>query len=190
MAAATGAQQHHGESSVTGAAAARIDDARLFRDVMSRFATGITVVTTTTADGHAGMTANAFMAGSLRPPLCVISIGHGARMHEKLRESGRFGVSILGEDQQHLSNHFAGRPLPGLHPEFAYLGETPVVARALAALSAEIVASYPCGDHTLFVGRIEQMEAGTRLPLLFYGSRYAAIDRTARIEDSEPPGFW
>ena len=81
---------------------------RLFRQVMGRFATGVTVVTTQIGTETFGMTANAFMAGSLDPMLCVISINHAAQMHGRLRQAGHYGVSFLSQEQQHLAAHFAG----------------------------------------------------------------------------------
>jgi hypothetical protein len=67
-----------------------------FRRVMASFATGVTVITTRVRGEVRGMTANAFMSGSLDPPLCVISVGVKARMHGFLMEAGHFGVNILG----------------------------------------------------------------------------------------------
>ena len=61
---------------------------QLFRRVMGRFATGVTVVTTRIGAETFGMTANAFMAGSLEPLLCVVSINRTARMHARLIEAG------------------------------------------------------------------------------------------------------
>jgi flavin reductase (DIM6/NTAB) family NADH-FMN oxidoreductase RutF len=81
----------------------------LFREMMGSFATGVTVITTATRREVRGMTANAFMSGSLSPPLCVISVACAARMHGFLAEAGHFGVSILSQDQQRLSAHFAGQ---------------------------------------------------------------------------------
>jgi len=68
---------------------------QLFRQVMGRFATGVTVVTTTGSNQVYGMTANAFMAGSLEPMLGVISINRTAQMHERLRQTDR--TELLGE---------------------------------------------------------------------------------------------
>src|SRR5688500_8077848 len=82
---------------------------RLFRQVMGRFATGVTVVTTRLNGETFGMTANAFMAGSLEPMLCVVSINHAAQMHGRLRAAGHYGVSFLTDGQQHLAAHFAGK---------------------------------------------------------------------------------
>ena len=165
-------------------------DAALYRKVMGRFATGVTVVTTLAGDEPHGMTANAFMAGSLEPPLCVISIGRQARLHEHVMACGRYAVSILGEEQRHLSDHFAGRRLPGIVPEFGWVDGIPVLARALAVVVADVVDTSGCGDHTLFIGRIARMGDRPASPLLFFAGRYARIDASDPIERVGPPMFW
>jgi flavin reductase (DIM6/NTAB) family NADH-FMN oxidoreductase RutF len=85
---------------------------------MSRFATGVTVITVREGDHVRGMTANAFMSGSLEPPLLVVSVAKRARMHACLLAAERFGVNILAEKQEEVSEHFAGRLNPGFSPAF------------------------------------------------------------------------
>ena len=94
----------------------------LFRHVMGRFATGVTVVTTRVGEETFGMTANAFMAGSLEPMLCIVSINRKAQMHGRLRQAGHYGVSFLTQEQQHFAAHFAGKRLHGLTPDFEVRG--------------------------------------------------------------------
>ena len=171
--------------------AAPTDAQRLFRQVMGRFATGVTVVTTSVAGDIFGMTANAFMAGSLEPLLCVVSIGRSTQMHSRLQAAGHYGVSFLSQEQQHFAAHFAGRPLEKLTPAFDLCGRTPVLKRAVATITADIVETTSCGDHTLFIGRITSMSAADAArPLLFYAGRYAQIDWRNPIENVEPPEFW
>lgn len=168
------------------------DDAKgLFRQVMGRFATGVTVISTVYNGQTFGMTANAFMAGSLEPPLCLVSISRSASLHAKLLESRRYGVSILNQEQQFLSNHFAGRRLPGVQPQFLERNGMPVLRSAVAVITADVVGTTDCGDHTLFIGAIDHMESlSSAPPILFYGGNYARIDRAAPIEEAEPPLFW
>lgn len=163
---------------------------QLFRKVMGRFATGVTVVTTNADNCVYGMTANAFMAGSLEPPLCVVSINRTAKLHARLRVGASFGVSFLSEWQQHLSSHFAGKRFDAAAPEFTYRGGTPILARAVGAVTADVIATADCGDHTLFIGLISHLETAPARPLLFYGGRYARIDFANPIEEAEPPEFW
>jgi flavin reductase (DIM6/NTAB) family NADH-FMN oxidoreductase RutF len=163
----------------------------LFRHVMGRFATGVTVVTTRVGEETFGMTANAFMAGSLEPMLCVVSINRAAQMHDRLLQAGHYGVSFLTQLQQHFAAHFAGRRIHGLTPEFEVHGRTPVLRRSLAAVTAEVAETVQCGDHTLFVGRINDLIVrDAARPLLYFGGRYAWIDVGSRIDEAEPPEFW
>jgi flavin reductase (DIM6/NTAB) family NADH-FMN oxidoreductase RutF len=158
---------------------------------MSRFATGVSVVTTRLGDEVFGMTANAFMAGSLEPMLCVVSINHTAQMRTRLKSAGHFGVSFLSQEQQHLAAHFAGKRLERLEPDFEFRGRTPILKRAVGAVTAEVLESVECGDHTLFVGRVTSLVAGEPArPLLFYGGRYARVDWRGPIEKDDPPEFW
>ncbi len=146
-----------------------------FRKVMGRFATGVTVITARAEGETRGMTANAFMSGSLEPPLCVVSIDKRAHMHGHLARAGRFAVNILARDQESHARHFAGRPDPALRVVFSELYGIPTLAAAAARMTAELSAAHDCGDHTLFIGRVLFMTAGDKPPLLFYASRYGGL---------------
>ena len=150
-------------------------DPRQFRRVMGRFATGVTVISASDGDEVRGMTANAFMSGSLEPPLCVISVAKAARMHAFLKEAGHFGVSILARGQERLSAHFGGRPDADLQPAFRHIGHTPVLADAAATITATIVGSHECGDHSIFIGAITELAAHGGTPLVVHGGRYASL---------------
>ena len=152
--------------------------ARDFRNAMGQFASGVVVISAMGESGAHAMTANAFMSGSLEPPLVVISVAVTARMHGILQEARGFGVSILGKVQERTSNHFAGRRSPDYEPAFVNLDGMPTVAGASVRLAATTVHAYPCGDHTLFVGHVralEQVAAGEVKPLLYHSGRYAAL---------------
>jgi flavin reductase (DIM6/NTAB) family NADH-FMN oxidoreductase RutF len=171
--------------------ASRVGAQRLFRQVMGRFATGVTIVTTRIGSDVYGMTANAFMAGSLEPLLCIVSINRSAAMHARLLAARRYGVSFLSVEQQHFAAHFAGRRLEHSAPEFDTLGSTPTLKRALAAVAAEVVDTADCGDHTLFIGRITDLALGaSERPLLYYGGHYGRLARFSQTAGNEPPEFW
>lgn len=151
--------------------------AREFRDAMGQFATGVVVISTEVdGDAHA-MTANAFMSGSLEPPLVLVSVACSARMHDKIRASQQFGISVLTQDQQPVSSHFAGRPMEGNAPMFDRLQDLPVVRGAAVHVAAALEHAYPCGDHTLYVGRVLALRTAEQrpLPLLYHGGRYAEL---------------
>jgi flavin reductase (DIM6/NTAB) family NADH-FMN oxidoreductase RutF len=165
-------------------------DPHLFRRVMGGFATGVTVVTVRDGTGVRGMTANAFMSGSLEPPLCVVSVAKRARMHALLLRAGFFGVSILAEHQESLSDHFSGRPNPAIEIRFLPGGPAPLLAETCGRITAEVVARHDCGDHTLFIGHILDMEAEERPPLIYHSGRYTALDQERAEHDVAVPEFW
>ncbi len=144
-----------------------------FRRTLGMFATGVTIITTQDGDQIHGMTANAFMSVSLKPPLVLISVDRRAKMHALLYEGRHFGISVLGEEQEALSERFAGRVVEDA-PEarFAIVGETPLVEGAVAHLVARVVRSYWGGDHSLFLGQVEYARYRPGIPLLFHGGRY------------------
>ncbi len=82
-----------------------------YRNVMGRFASGITIVSTSEGDQIHGMTANGFVSVSLHPPLVLVSIDHKAKMHQLLPKTRKYGISILKNDQEAVSRHFAGHPM-------------------------------------------------------------------------------
>jgi len=166
-------------------------DRSLFRAVMGRFATGVTVITTKVGEEVRGMTANAFMSGSLSPPLCVISVAKRAHMHKLLLDSGRFAVNMLAEHQGDLAPHFAGKPDEGLAVEFRDVDGIPTLADFAAFITAETATTYECGDHTIFIGHIRHMEAGNWPPLLYHAGRYGKLVETRFDEEVFPiTEFW
>jgi flavin reductase (DIM6/NTAB) family NADH-FMN oxidoreductase RutF len=158
-----------------------------FRRTLGMFATGVTVLTTRVGEQVHGMTANAFMSVSLRPPLVLVSIDRRARMGALLHEGTRFGVSVLEAHQTGLSDRFAGRVSED-PPEAAFevVHETPLVEGALAHLVARVVRSYWGGDHSLFLGQVEFARYGEGQPLLFHGGRYERLIEDPRVFSTLP----
>lgn len=141
-------------------------DGKLFRRVMGRFTTGVTVITAEAEGAVRGMTANAFMSGSLSPPLCIISIAKKARMHGALEAAGHFGVSILAQGQEAISQHFAGQGSADPELLFEHMGGVPVIANVSAAIAATVEAQHDCGDHSIFIGRVVGLRDDERAPLV------------------------
>jgi len=162
-----------------------------YREVLTRFATGVTVVTTV-EDGAGGplpwgTTVNSFTAISLEPPLVMVSIGRERSIHPIIERTNRFGVNILGEGSQALSDCFAGAPSASPREAFCNaeysLGDAglPVLEAAIAFLCAEVEQRIEAGDHTMYLGRV--IETGCRdetgWPLLYFRRRYLRIERAA-----------
>jgi flavin reductase (DIM6/NTAB) family NADH-FMN oxidoreductase RutF len=163
-----------GIAKLTPKAAAVEAAARELRQVMGRFATGVTVVTTTHRDTIHGMTANAFLSVSLRPPLVLVSLGR-CRMSEMLPRTGRYGVSVLASDQEHLAAHFAGQRVSPVAPEFVWHGDLPLLDGALAYVGCRVVDVHTAGDHVLWIGEVEHLHHRDGEPLLFYTGRFGTL---------------
>lgn len=131
----------------------------------------------TTCDGDArptGLTASAFTSVSLDPPLILVCVDHKSQTYPSLLEQGLFAVNILASDQEPLSRKFASTRLDkfdGVPFRLSSLG-LPLIEGALAYLECTTVHTYPAGDHTIFVGRVEQADAGSGGPLLYYRGQY------------------
>jgi flavin reductase (DIM6/NTAB) family NADH-FMN oxidoreductase RutF len=150
-------------------------DAQLFRRTLSRFATGVTVITVPHGEHVHGMTANAFTSVSLNPPLVLISVGHNAQMYKLLGADSLYGVSILSDDQEGLSRHFGGRPINGLEIAFVYEHGVPLIKGAIAHIVARVVDAHQAGDHTLFIGQVLYIQSRHGSPLLFYSGSYGQM---------------
>jgi flavin reductase (DIM6/NTAB) family NADH-FMN oxidoreductase RutF len=129
------------------------------------------------------MTANAFVSVSLDPPLVLVSLDNRSNMHRILPHVGRYGISVLAEDQEILSDYFAGRTVQGLHLRFIKRKDMPLLEGAVAYFVVEVLDAHPAGDHTLYIGRVEHFEWREEKPLLFFGGRYHQL----RLEKVVPP---
>ncbi|MEK7948817.1 flavin reductase [Pigmentiphaga sp. YJ18] len=154
-----------------------IDPAAL-RRCLGSFVTGVTVVTAIDRQGGLqGMTANSFTSVSLDPPLIVWSLRTSSSSFEAYRGAKRFVVNILAQDQVHVSNLFA-RPGEGRFDAIAWsggLGGVPLIEGCAAHLECCLEATYPGGDHVLFLGRVENIVTNDRKPLAFGLGKYMVV---------------
>ncbi|HJZ69635.1 MAG TPA: flavin reductase family protein [Blastocatellia bacterium] len=149
-----------------------------FRMALSRFVTGVTVVTTTGLDNRpVGITVNAFSSVSLEPPLVLACVDKRASVHDYLTEGRHFAVNILAEDQEHLSRRFASKDQDRFNGARYRLGVTgaPLLEGALASIECRIVHTYPGGDHTIIVGEVETAGVAEHKPLAYHRGHYAQL---------------
>jgi len=156
-------------------------DGELFRQLIGRFATGVTVLTTRSGSGEpAGMTASSLASVSLNPPLVSVCIDVSAEMHRAMAASGEFVINVLSAGQEILSRRFADLPA-----EERFRGvpwrETAtgliVLEGVLAHIECERFADFPLGDHTLFVGRVTGGATTDLSPLLYFRGIYGSLRR-------------
>jgi flavin reductase (DIM6/NTAB) family NADH-FMN oxidoreductase RutF len=153
-------------------------DQHQFRRVMGNFATGVTILTTAVGEETHGMTANALCSVSLDPLLVLVCVNKQARSHDALSRSGVFALNVLAEEQEHLSRLFAysavetEHSLAGISCRRGVTG-APILVDSLAYVDCRVTATYPGGDHTIFVGSVEDaavLRVGR--PLLFFRGAY------------------
>ena len=146
-----------------------------FRNVLSHFASGVTIVTTCDGEQHpTGLTASAFCSVSLDPPMVLICVDHKSQSYPHIRDGGRFGINILPQAHEHLSRRFASSRLDkfdGVGFTMGTLG-VPLIDGALAHLECRTASAHVEGDHTIFVGRVESIGIGDGQPLLYYRGKY------------------
>lgn len=158
-------------------------DPNLFRQVLGRFATGVTVITTTHHGVKHGMTANAFSSVSLNPPLILVSVDKRAEMHGLLMQGEAFCVNILPEHRRDWSDWWAGKAPKG-GDQFADITHStkatgsPVLDECVGYIDCKIWARYEAGDHTLFLGEVQEASVHDNpdvKPLLFFASKYRSL---------------
>jgi len=152
-----------------------------FRLAMRNWATGVSVVTTQYQDVRHGMTVNSFTSISLTPPLVMVSLERKTRTHSLVLKSGIFGITILSEYQQSVSDCFAGRC--GDHENrFADLEthtlvtSAPFIDGGLVYLDCRVVRTYDASTHTLIVGEVVASQLGKDdQPLIYLNRTYRRL---------------
>ena len=157
-------------------------DSRALRNALGRFATGVAIVTAIDPDGHPiGLTVNSFSAVSLDPALVLWCLDNNSHNLEAFRRASHHVINILSTDQENLSNRFATWPadrFAGL-PWQAGAGGAPVFPDCCATFEVANETAHAAGDHTIFVGRVEQFsETAGVAPLLFHAGRYGRLGNT------------
>jgi len=152
-------------------------DSALQRQIMGRFATGVTLVTARSDEKILGMTANAVLSLSLDPPLILVSVNKKNQMRKFLKKSNCFAINVLRDDQEEISRRFA-TPGPKDFSDLELVESktgSPVLVNALAFIDCQIVQVVPGGDHDMFIGKPLAGETRDGNPLIFYSGQYTQL---------------
>jgi flavin reductase (DIM6/NTAB) family NADH-FMN oxidoreductase RutF len=153
---------------------------RELRDALGRFATGVTVVTTMTAEGPLGITANSFASVSLTPPLVLWSPARKSSRFPAFEAASHFAIHVLSAGQRPLAERFAR---VGAGDDFAGLdfrpglGAAPLLDGCSARFECRHAAGYDGGDHLIVVGEVLRLERHDLPPLLFHRGGYCGMAR-------------
>lgn len=154
-------------------------NSRKFRDVLGRFCTGVTVVTSMSNGEPVGMTCQSFSSVSLDPPLVLFCPAKSSRAWPQMQRAGYFCVNLLSHDQLDLSNAFArtgADKFAGVSWRPSATG-APLLDGVLGWVDCTVYAVHEAGDHYVVIGRV--MDLGVEEaphPLLFYRGRYARTE--------------
>jgi flavin reductase (DIM6/NTAB) family NADH-FMN oxidoreductase RutF len=162
---------------------------------MSRFASGVTVVTARQGEERVGLTASSFVSVSLDPPLVLVCVSRTLQAHAIIEAERAFAINILGAHQLDVALRFAGLK-PELTDRFEGLAWTagvtgaPLLKDSIASLDCRLHASHPGGDHTIFVGEVVGAAVSkTGEPLVYHSRgwhRPEALASAGRADDTDP----
>jgi len=161
-------------------AASRGFDAVHFRQALSQFATGVTVITTRLADGSfRGLTASSFKSVSLEPPLVLWSLGSGANSLPIFSGNSHYVINVLAAGQQDLAARFSRRsanPFGETDYELSRTGQ-PILKGVAAWFECHNRSRYPEGDHVIFVGEVEDCAVHPQPALIFHRGQFGSTQR-------------
>ena len=147
-----------------------------FKELMKRFASGVTLITFENDEKYSGLTVSSFCSLSMSPPLILICIDKKIPSHESLKNGSHFGVNICTSEQGKLAWDFANSNVDknelilSLNHKVTD-NKVPLLIDCLASMECKIRETYEGGDHTIFVGQIEYGDFDEELdPLVYYKS--------------------
>lgn len=146
--------------------------AQYLRGSFGRFATGVAVVTFDGASGRHGITVNSFTSVSMEPPLVLVSIASTTHAHDELAGTP-FTVNVLGGEQEAIAMHFAGKP--NIEPKWVDGEVAPRLSGVLSWFTCMPWAAYDGGDHTLYLGEVQEYDYRSGDALGFISGRFTII---------------
>ena len=152
-------------------------DSQMQRKIMGRFATGVTVASTSTGGQTWGMTANAVTSLSLDPPLVLLAVVCDSQSHAMFTQGGCFALNILTVEQEELSNRFAfsgPKDFSDLETTTAKTG-APILTNTLGWVDCRVRETISGGDHDIFIGEIVAGKLGDGEPLVFFEGKYKRL---------------
>jgi flavin reductase ActVB len=167
-------------------------DERLFLDAMASFPSGVTIVTTTDAEGRwSGFTATSFCSVSVNPPLVLTCLATSAECHPVFERAHKWVVHIIHAAHAHLAIKFATRGADKFG-ETGFVADDeglPVLDGASVTLRCSAFARYAAGDHTILVGHVDETQIDhTELPALYFRRNFRSLGTASRwASPSAPP---
>ena len=153
-------------------------DRKVCRSAMSRFATGVAVLTAYHEGQKFGMTVNSLTSVSLDPCQLLVCVNHGSATGAAIKASGIFAVNLLDHDQLDVANSFVGRNATRFETAACSAGpaNVPVVDGALATLNCRVSEVLASGDHEIIIGDVFDCSHRDGDPLVFFSGSYGRLE--------------
>lgn len=149
-------------------------DSQAFKNVMSRWATGISIITTQNNGEKYGFTANSFASVSIDPLLVTFSMGQNLSVRPQIEQSGVLAINILKAHQAEWGKIFAGM-LPEKNADrFAGINDTPsdlgcpLLPDTLGWLSCRVQRWINVGASDLILAEVVSAGWSDGEPLLYF----------------------
>lgn len=162
-------------------------DSQIFKDILARWSSGITIITVNSNNNWQGFTANSFASVSMEPPLICMNVASRLLAREYIAREGHFAISILSDEQLELGKRFAGffdEQFPdrfeGISCETSQ-AKDPYFTNSLAWLACEVEHMLTLNENTMFIGRVTEgqwQEEG--LPLMYHNRQWGTFNSTEK----------
>ena len=146
----------------------------LFKESMSKFATGITVITLNKNNIYIGKTVNSFASLSLKPPLVLFSLDKKSSSLNEFKKTKFLGINILSNKQKPISNYFSSKK-PKWNDTKFFLSENkvPMIKDSIVNLSCKKIKNINIGDHIMLVCEVTHvLIKNSNKPLIYFNSKY------------------
>ncbi len=154
-----------------------------YKDAMSKWASGVAVVTTQTDGLMYGLTVSSFTSVSLTPPIILVCLYHKNRLPSMIEQANCFSVSLLNANQKSIANFFASKgrepatEFPGVRTENVGSMHVPVLSKAMASLACNLRELHIAGDHAIVLGDVDEIHINDnkKKPLVYHSRRFGTV---------------
>lgn len=146
-----------------------------FKQAMSRFPSGVVIVTTVSSDGQrCGFTASAFTSLSLDPPLILVCLANSADCYKSFLSNDKFAVNVIGQQQHELAFKFATKGVEKFDGEEFIYGESglPIITDCIFSLECNVKHTHAGGDHEILVGEVQHAIVNEGKPSIWYEGNF------------------
>jgi len=170
--------------SVAGTTTAQVVDQKAFRDVVGRFASGVTVITTSVDGKNFGTTASAMSSLSMDPPMLLVCLNKTSETGAAVFKAQSFAVNILADAQEHLAGKFAVKGADKFSGVAVHSGVTghPLLDGSLATIECRTVETVTGGTHTVFLAEVLTAQAREVAPLTYFRGRFGRLEQAKEQE--------